>query len=764
MAINLIINGCPLEIFDGATIGDAIRKFSPDTLSDVEQGRSEVRDLDGNLYYLSGELTGGEVFGIEKKSQSEKNMDQSKHSLITIVLIALSLILLGTFLIRADSEETTITIFHLNDIHGTIKNMGKITSIVETEKANNPNVFLMEAGDNFSGNPVVDQYDPKGEPILVLMNKMKFDVGVLGNHDFDFGKKILKRFMKKANFPILCCNVKSNDPDFPQPEPYTVLKTENGIDLVILGLIQTEAHSGIPSTLPANVKDLRFFKGTEFALKYKYLKKDNNIFIALSHLGFGKDKELAANMKELDLIIGGHSHTLIENPAFENGVLIAQAGAHADYLGRIDIVVKNGKIISRKGSVIDLHKVKTSNKEIDKLVTDFNSESSLNNVLTVIDTTITGRNDLGLMVTDAVREDLGLDMIFYNKGGIRINRLSGKVRAKDIYSMHPFGNYIVEILMDTSEIKNLIKNDYESHRGLDIIPSGLTYRVTRDLNKKVIKVELFDLNGYRLPDNRKFRVGLNNYIVSSYNFTHKDPGKSTNAKTVDIMLRFFSNLKKKLNYSDVVRAEEKIVYSGNVKTLGVTETDIFAAKKTFYKNSPSGNLITDAMRVQTSSDLALFPTRLLREGLIIQKGKKIYKEVLPDLYSFIKQSKVIKITLTGKQLKDFIFKRTGQKNNIDLQISGASYSVLYDKENKVCNVEFSLSTDPIFSEAKSYSIAMIEYEFRNFYKLKKLTAKPERVKKGLEDILSEYIMAKKIITEQIAIPRILLKKQVKARR
>ncbi len=758
MSLKLIINGCPLEIFEGATIGDAVRKFSNDIYKDVEQGNTDIEDLDGNKYYLSGALTGDEIFKIEKTSPPEKNMNKSKHFFIITILITLSLLILGTLLSGAESGETKITIFHLNDIHGNIDNFGKVAHIVGSERAINPNVFLVQAGDNFSGNPVVDQYEPKGEPILVLMNKMKFDAGVIGNHDFDYGKKILTSFIKRANFPMLCSNVKSNDSSFPQPVPYTILKTEDGVSIVILGLIQIDSHSGIPSTLPDNVKELKFFRGTESALDFKYLKKNNNVFIALSHLGFDRDKILAQNMGELDLIIGGHSHTLIRNPSLENGVLIAQAGAHADYLGRIDIIVKDGKIIKKTGSVIDLDTVKTVNEEVNKLITDFNNSSSLNKVLADIETNINGRQNLGLMVTDAIREDLGLDMIFYNKGGIRINRLSGKVRAKDIYTMHPFGNYIVEMVMDTLEIKDLIKNDFEGHRGIDVIPSGLSYRVTRDLNKNVVNIELFDLNGYRIPDGRSFRVGMNNYIVSSYKFAHKDPGRSTNAKTVDIMLRFFTNLNKKLNYSNVVRSEEEIIYSGKVNTIGITETDIYTAKKKYYKNSPSGNLVSDAIRAHSGSDIALFPTRLLRNNITIGKGKKVYREALPDLYNYIKRSNVVNIKMTGKQLKEFILKRIKQKNNADLQISGGTYTVFYDQGNRVHKIEFLLSGNNPYNEESSYKVSLIKFEYDNSYSLKKFTAEPEIVKEDLEYILSEYIKGIKIISKNIATERVKLVK------
>lgn len=756
MSLKLVINGCPLEIFEGATVGDAVRKFSPEIFRIVEQGETDITDPDGNKYYLSGELTGGEVFRIDKNTPGKFKMIKSKNLIIISIMVILSLLVLGLFLTGDTEKEIKITIFHLNDIHGNIDNFGKIARLVDLERANNPNVFLVQAGDNFSGNPVVDQYEPKGEPLLILMNKMKFDAGVIGNHDFDYGKKILKSFIERADFPMLCSNIISNDPEFPQPVPYKKFQLKGGIEVILLGLIQTEEHSGIPSTLPANVNGLQFFKGTEFAKKFSHLKKKDNVFIALSHLGYGEDKKLAQNMGELDVIIGGHSHTLIKNPSLENNVLIAQAGAHLDYLGRIDIIVKNGKITNKKGSVIDLESVKNSDNEIDKLVKEFNDKGVLNKVLAVIDTTISGRHDLGLMVTDAIREDLGLDMIFYNKGGIRINKLSGEVKAKDIYAMHPFGNYIVEIRMDTSEIKELIKNDYEGHRGIDIIPSGLTYRITRDLNKKVHKVELFDLNGYPIDEGKTFRVGINNYIASSYKFTHKDPGRSTNSKTVDIMLRFFSTLKKKLNYTNRVRSEEKIIYEGNVKPIGISETDIYVAKKKFYENSPAGNLISDAMRIHSGSDIALFPTRLLRGDLSIWKGMDVYKEAFPDLYSFIKQSKVIKIKMTGKQIKDFILKRAGNKNNIDLQISGGNYSVIYGQDNKVKNIELVFNGVSGFKPSTIYSVALIEYEYNNFYSLKKYIKDTNIIQEELDRILAGYIIKLGKVPQSIAIKRIKL--------
>ncbi len=754
--MKLTVNGLPLEIFEGATVEDAIRKFSKQSYREVKDGKKGVFDMDGNKFFLQGELTGGEVLKIEKISQKENKMNNSKQLIKILGVLALFLILFFSFLGSSENSRIVVTIFHMNDIHGKIDNMGKVAFIVERERKINSNVFLVEAGDNFSGNPIVDQYDPKGEPLLILMNKLKFNAGAIGNHDFDYGQKILKSFISRANFPLLCSNIEGNKKNPLGIEPYTILKTDNGFEITILGLIQTEKSTGIPSTLPKNVKGFTFFEGKKFAERFKNLKKENNLFIALSHLGFEVDKLLAQQMGELDIIIGGHSHTLVEHPSEVNGVLIAQAGSNGNYLGKIDVVIEDGKVIEKRGSVIDLNEFKESNPDIDNLITSFSKDSPLNKVIATINSTITGRLNLGLMVTDAVRENLGLDMIFYNKGGIRINKLSGNIRIKDIYAMHPFGNYIVKMRMDTSEIKDLIKNDFEAHRGIDIIPSGLSYRVTRDLNRKVINVELFDLEGYKIQDKKFFDVGLNNYIVSSYKFKHKDPGESTNAKTVDIMLDFFKNLSETPYYSDVVRSEEKIVYTGKTKVLGKTDTDIFTAHKKFYDLSTSGNLITDAIKDESNTDFVFYPTRLLRSGLVIKKGKDVYKEALPDLYNFLKRSKIVVIKLTGKQLVNFVLNRSKNKNNIDLQISGGSYKLFYDKSNGIRAVELYDETGLRIDPEKNYSIALVEYEFNKIYSLKKISGTPVTNKLTLDEIVSRYITKIKIVPKKISVKRISL--------
>ena len=150
------------------------------------------------------------------------------------------------------AAETRIIIFHTNDTHARIDNFAKMAWFVDRERKNNPqaDVFFMNAGDNFSGNPIVDQYEPKGEPVRQLMNHMGYDVMTLGNHEFDYGQKVLTNFIEKANFPILCANIRVETGGFPQLQPFTILETKNGIKIAVLGLLQVEKESGIPALTP----------------------------------------------------------------------------------------------------------------------------------------------------------------------------------------------------------------------------------------------------------------------------------------------------------------------------------------------------------------------------------------------------------------------------------------------------------------------------------------------------------------------------------
>jgi len=450
---------------------------------------------------------------------------------------------------KVSDDEIRIVIFHINDIHGQINSFVKISSLIKLEKKKNSNVFFICSGDNFSGNPYVDQYIPKGEPILELLNYLGCDVQVLGNHEFDYGQEILKKYILRANFKVICANINTTQSKIPQPPPFVILKTKEGIRIAILGILQISKETGQPDCHPDRLNGLIFSDEIKTAKKYGYLKEENDIFIALTHLGFYKDEILAKVMGELDVIVGGHSHTVIEKPRETNGVLIAQTGSKNKYLGKIELVLKDKKLVEKKGELIALDLIKSEDQDVKQMIKKYENNPQLNQVICRLPAPLRSKSDLGNLITDAICDILHLELAFYNSGGIRMNRLSQEVRIKDVYAIHPFGNEIIIYNLFPAEIRSLIRFDYEHIGPLDLQVSGLEYTVIANREKKTSSIELKDKNGNRLDENKTYSVGLNNYVASVYKFDHQDPGRSSHLKMADILIMY---LKKGVDIKNII--------------------------------------------------------------------------------------------------------------------------------------------------------------------------------------------------------------------
>ncbi|MFT5965051.1 MAG: 5'-nucleotidase/UDP-sugar diphosphatase, partial [Flavobacteriaceae bacterium] len=112
---------------------------------------------------------------------------------------------------QTPSQEGAIEVvlFAMNDMHGKIDRFSKVKPFIDQARAVSDKVFLVSAGDIFSGNPIVDFHPEKGSPIVSLMDAVGMDVSVLGNHEFDYGQAILNDRMSEAGFPFICANVSS---------------------------------------------------------------------------------------------------------------------------------------------------------------------------------------------------------------------------------------------------------------------------------------------------------------------------------------------------------------------------------------------------------------------------------------------------------------------------------------------------------------------------------------------------------------------------
>lgn len=263
-------------------------------------------------------------------------------------ILLFSLLFIGLMV----NAQKKIVILGTNDTHSRIEpipendksygGMGGVVAreafIEEIRKQNN-NVLLFDAGDFVQGTPYFNLFHGRVE--AQAMNLMKYDAGTLGNHEFDYGLDTLKMIVKKLNFPILNCNYDfSNTVLKDDIKPYIILK-RFGLKIGVLGvgvdpegLVQKNKYEGMEFK-PA-ISSVNFYA--------KILKdsKKCDLVVCLSHLGYNDDIKLAEQSKNVDIIIGGHSHTYMEKPDMRTNldgkeVLIFQTGKSGAYVNKIEV-------------------------------------------------------------------------------------------------------------------------------------------------------------------------------------------------------------------------------------------------------------------------------------------------------------------------------------------------------------------------------------------------------------------------------------------
>jgi 5'-nucleotidase len=268
-----------------------------------------------------------------------------------------------------------LTVLHTNDVHSYIDpfpvthpknpNMGGVSrraALIESIRKENPNVLLLDAGDIFQGTPYFNYYG--GELELKLMSMMKYDLATLGNHDFDNGIDGFYSQMHHANFDFVSANYNFENTILNgKVNPYKIIH-KNGIKIGVFGLgIELE---GLVDK--KNYKETVYLNPLEIAQDMSRILKQEkkcDLVICLSHIGYQYkndtdkicDVKLATLTKDIDLIIGGHTHTFLDKPtvlknAEGKDVLVNQVGCYGINLGRIDFYFDNDTSLISKGKSI----------------------------------------------------------------------------------------------------------------------------------------------------------------------------------------------------------------------------------------------------------------------------------------------------------------------------------------------------------------------------------------------------------------------------
>jgi len=457
---------------------------------------------------------------------------------------------------QVEKDLTEIIILHTNDMHAKIDNMGKLAYLADSLRKIFPVVFLVSAGDNFTGNPVVDIVADIGYPMINLMNQCGFNLSALGNHEFDMGQEFLDKRIKQASFPFICCNIDVSGTKMTQPKPYVTLKAGNDLEIAFLGILQL-GDNGLPDSQPSRFTGLTFTDGILKAQDYSWLKEKYGILIGLTHLGVDTDKELALAMPQFDLLIGGHSHTLIDSLMIVNGVMIVQAGSGLKYVGKTTLLVEKGHITDRHDEIICLDSISGVNAEVQTLIDHYNDNQEIQRIVGVASAPIVGFDELGSLITDALTDQLKVDFAFMNRRGMRINALpQGNISIKNIYQLDPFQNDVITFRLSGIEIISLISYSYNLKNMIDLAVSGMSYTVITDSSGHCKSVEMKDYTGKAIDPLLDFTVAINSYAASAYRFDHRDPGSSNGITSEEILINYLQNIKN-VNYTGVKRTFEK---------------------------------------------------------------------------------------------------------------------------------------------------------------------------------------------------------------
>lgn len=553
--MKITVNDTLLDLHNGARVRDAIAGFYkhegrkvPERLPVAEDRYGNIVAPDGALtdgnalFILSGRkkrtrlirllvviLAAGLLFACSSTRHAATSPDMKKQGSTTVAAPA------GT--VAPDDRQAVI--FSVNDMHAAIDNFPKLAWIVDSLRSVYPNLLLIAAGDNQTGNPINDQFPEKGLPMIDLMNAVGFNLSAVGNHEFDTGPEGFSNLILKANFGFICANVSGGGRHSLKISPYKIFTLPNGLKVAFLGLLQL-GQNGIPDSHPDNVRDFVFRSPCETALEYLWLKDSSDVFIALTHIGFEEDVKLAETMPSgIDLIIGGHSHTRVDREQIHNGILITQAENKLKYGTLIRLTVNTDGRITRSMQLIDIRNSKKEKPEIRSMVDRYNDNPVLNQVIATATDDFSSYEELGYLMADAQRAAAGADIALMNPGGVRIDQLpKGPVTIKNVYQLDPFGNELVVTKLTGSEIFSLLRAAWPVDEKSPVYTSGITTgtRVNDQGDPEEIKILTND--GKPLDMNQVYTVAMNSYMTQVYRYEHADPGQSLFFTTAEALIRY----------------------------------------------------------------------------------------------------------------------------------------------------------------------------------------------------------------------------------
>ena len=432
-----------------------------------------------------------------------------------------------------------LTLLHSNDIHGdflpktgpggiSTGGLARLSGYVRKVRAEEDNVIYAVAGDMFRGSVIDSEY--MGLSTIELMNMLSPDVATVGNHEVDYGLAHLLFLEKCAKFPIINSDLYITLNNSRIFSPYINLEV-GGMRIMFMGLLTEEVMDSTRSEkVIGSYVDVTEAAKEVGIVADNYRTKDTDMFILLTHIGIEKDRELASALNPdwgVDMIIGGHTHTFMDEPEIVNGIPVVQAGTGSGQIGRFDIEYDDElkKIVSFKWRTQKLDETTSPvNPSIEQLVDSYKSrtDEKYRRIVTTFARELTHpsriqETEMGNLYADLLQEDSSFDIMFMGSGSIRKKAMGPIVEYQDMVENTPYDDRLWMLKVSGSELRQMIKfimrdEAWEGHTEFYQYSKGM--RIV--YNRQTKTLEELSFRGKEVEDGDEYLIALQNYHYANF--------------------------------------------------------------------------------------------------------------------------------------------------------------------------------------------------------------------------------------------------------
>ncbi|NLZ70804.1 MAG: bifunctional metallophosphatase/5'-nucleotidase [Clostridiaceae bacterium] len=461
-----------------------------------------------------------------------------------------------------------LVLLHSNDMHGDffakegrenlVGGMSMLSGYVQKTRAEETDpVLYVISGDMLQGSIIDQEY--RGISTILLMNMLSPDVVTVGNHETDYGLAHLMFLERCATFPIVNANLFIKPTGANLFHPYLILEVD-GIRILFIGIITKEVMHVKDPLIGGFITVEDAAREVEYICN-NYRDLDIDLTVLLTHIGFEDDKKLAALLPlelGVDLIIGGHTHTLLERPEKVNDILITQVGSGTEFIGRYDLLIDmdTNSVHEYTWEAIPIDDSHCPHDPVlDELLNQYKDEvdGKYNAVICRLPhdfehTTRYRQTELGSLFADVFRYQLGVDVAFVASGSIRRPALNRLVTHAALLESFPFDEAMISFSVTGAMLSRMIahlmrylydengREFYQWSAGLraDIAASGEVVSITMD--------------GEPIDPERSFRIAMQEYhygiVAETFGVTHEELAEAGRVRVVstssqDNLIEFF---------------------------------------------------------------------------------------------------------------------------------------------------------------------------------------------------------------------------------